>query len=102
MRREAVAAGMEAAGLDAICIFYPARIAYLSGFHHIPTERPIALVIGAKNSVALVVPAVEKEHAESSTSMERVEVYFEYPAAAHPLERVAAILSDPGAKPRPP
>ena len=27
-RRESVAAGMEAAGLDAICVFYPARVAY--------------------------------------------------------------------------
>src|SRR5258708_12162486 len=99
MRREAVAAGMEAAGLDAICVFYPARIAYLTGFHHIPTERPIALVLGPKTKTVLVVPAVEKEHAESSTSLDRVDVYFEYPAAEHPMERVSAILSQTGATP---
>ena len=45
MRRESVAAGMQAAGLDALCVFYPARVAYLTGFHHIPTERPIAFVL---------------------------------------------------------
>jgi Xaa-Pro dipeptidase len=100
MRREAVAAGMEAAGLDVICIFYPARIAYLTGFHHVPTERPIALILGAKAIATLVVPAVEKEHAESSTSLERVEVYFEYPGAEHPMERVSALLQDLGARPR--
>ena len=100
MRREAVAAGMEAAGLDAICVFYPARIAYLTGFHHIPTERPIALILGPKNTVALVVPAVEKEHAESSTSLDRIDVYFEYPGAEHPMERVAAILTELNARPR--
>ena len=99
MRREAVAAGMEAAGLDAICVFYPARVAYLTGFHHIPTERPIALVIGPHTRSALVVPAVEKEHAESSTSLDRVDVYFEYPGAEHPMERVSAILTEIGAKP---
>ena len=41
-RRDAVCAGMDAMRLDAMCVFYPARIAYLTGFHHIPTERPIA------------------------------------------------------------
>jgi len=58
IRRQAVAAGMEAAGLDAMCVFYPARVAYLTGFHHIPTERPIALVLGPKGFSALLVPAV--------------------------------------------
>ena len=99
-RREAVAAGLEAAGLDAMCVFYPARVAYLTGFHHIPTERPIALVIGPNAYAALVVPAVEKEHAESSTSLDLVSVYFEYPGAEHPMERVNAILSEINAKPR--
>jgi Xaa-Pro aminopeptidase len=100
MRREAVAAGMEAAGLDAVCIFYPARIAYLTGFHHVPTERPIALVLGPKAGAMLIVPAVEKEHAESSTSLDRIEVYFEYPGAEHPMERVSALLTELGARPR--
>jgi Xaa-Pro dipeptidase len=100
MRREAVAAGLEAAGLDAMCVFYPARVAYLTGFHHIPTERPIALVIGPNAYAALVVPAVEKEHAESSTQLDQVSVYFEYPGAEHPMERVHSILMEIGAKPR--
>ncbi|HEY8840111.1 MAG TPA: aminopeptidase P family N-terminal domain-containing protein, partial [Candidatus Dormibacteraeota bacterium] len=52
-RRDAVAAGMDAAGLDALCVFYPARIAYLTGFHHIPTERPIVLILGAKGDATL-------------------------------------------------
>ena len=89
---------MEAAGLDAICVFYPARVAYLTGFHHIPTERPIVLVLGPKTSAILVVPAVEKEHAESSTSLDRVDVYFEYPGAQHPMEHVSAILGEIGAR----
>jgi Xaa-Pro aminopeptidase len=100
MRREAVAAGMEAAGLDALCVFYPARVAYLTGFHHIPTERPIVLVLGPNAYSALVVPAVEKEHAESSTSVDRVDVYFEYPGAEQPMEHVAIILAEISARPR--
>jgi len=100
MRRECVAAGMEAAGLDAMCVFYPARVAYLTGFHHIPTERPIGLILGANGYSALVVPAVEKEHAEASTAVAEVRVYFEYPGAEHPMEMVSAVLSELRARPR--
>src|SRR6266478_1482776 len=100
LRRESVAAGMQAAGLDALCVFYPARIAYLTGFHHIPTERPIVLILGAKGSATLVVPAVEKEHAEATASKAKVDVYFEYPGAEHPMERVASELVEMGAKPK--
>jgi Xaa-Pro dipeptidase len=100
MRREAVAAGMQAAGLDALCVFYPARVAYLTGFHHIPTERPIALVIGSSGQSVVVVPAVEKEHAESSTAVDQVRVYFEYPGAEHPMESVAAALTEMSARPQ--
>jgi Xaa-Pro aminopeptidase len=89
---------MEAAGLDATCIFYPARVAYLTGFHHIPTERPIALVIGSTGQSSLVVPAVEKEHAESTTALDQVRVYFEYPGAQHPMETVADVLVEMGAR----
>ncbi len=100
MRRESVAAGMDAARLDAVCVFYPARVAYLTGFHHIPTERPIALVIGSSGESSLVVPAVEKEHAESATRVDQVAVYFEYPGAEHPMERVASILAEMAARPQ--
>ena len=94
LRRESVAAGIVAAGLDAICVFYPARVAYLTGFHHIPTERPITLLIGSSGQSSLVVPAVEKEHAESSTTVDQVRIYFEYPGAEHPMETVADVLSE--------
>jgi len=99
-RREAVGAGMEAAGLDALAVFYPARIAYLTGFHHIPTERPIVLVLGPNHYSALVVPAVEKEHAESVPGIDHVGVYFEYPGAEHPMELVASKLAEIHANPR--
>ena len=100
MRRECVAAGMEAAGLDAVAIFYPARVAYLTGFHHIPTERPIALIVGSSGESSLVVPAVEKEHAESATAVDQVRIYFEYPGAEHPMETVADVLSEMQARPQ--
>jgi Xaa-Pro dipeptidase len=99
-RRAAVCAGMDAAGLDALAVFYPARIAYLTGFHHIPTERPIVLILGPNDYSALVVPAVEKEHAESVPGIDSVGVYFEYPGAEHPMELVATKLAEINARPR--
>ena len=98
IRRESVAAGMQAAGLDAICVFYPARVAWLTGFHHIPTERPIGLLIGSAGQSTLVVPAVEKEHAESATTVDQVRVYFEYPGSQHPMETFTAVLDEMGAR----
>jgi Xaa-Pro dipeptidase len=99
MRRQCVAAGIHAAGLDAMCVFYPARVAWLTGFHHIPTERPIALLIASNGQSALVVPAVEKEHAESATAVDQVRVYFEYPGAEHPMETVAGALTEMRSRP---
>lgn len=90
---------MEAAGLDALCVFYPARIAYLTGFHFIATERPIALVLAPGGHAVLVVPAVEKEHAESVPGIDEVRVYFEYPGERAPLMSVHDVLGAMGAKP---
>ena len=90
---------MEAMKLDALCVFYPARVTYLTGFHHIPTERPIALVLGPDAYTALIVPAVEKEHAEQVPAIDRLEVYFEYPGTEHPMERVGVALAEVGAQP---
>ncbi len=99
-RREAVRAGLQEAGLDALAVFYPSRIAYLTGFHHVPTERPIALVMGAGGHATLVVPAVEREHAEGVPGLTHVETYFEYPGDRHPMHRVAQVLRLMGAHPR--
>jgi Xaa-Pro dipeptidase len=89
---------LDAGGFDALVVFYPARIAYLTGFHHVPTERPVALVLGSGYS-AMVVPAVEKEQAESLAGIDRVIVYFEYPGERHPLERVQEALLEINAAP---
>lgn len=99
-RREALWAGLEQAGLDALVVFYPARVAYLTGFHHIPTERLVAFLLGPRGRCALVVPAVEKEHAEGVEGLDHVEVYFEYPGDRHPMHQVAHVLRTFGARPR--
>ena len=90
---------MDAMHLDAVCVFYPARVTYLTGFHHVPTERPIALVLGPNAYTALIVPAVEKEHAETIPGIDRLDVYFEYPGPEHPMERLGVALAEVSAQP---
>lgn len=90
---------MDRAGLEALAVFYPARIAYLTGFHHVSTERPIVLILGPGGYCGLVVPAVEKEHAEAVAGIAHVEVYFEYPGDRHPMSRVAEVIRSRGVSP---
>ncbi len=99
-RREAAAAGLQAARLDALCVFYPARVTWLTGFHVLPTERPVAAILTPAAEVSLVVPAVEKEHAEGVPGVAGVDVYFEYPGERHPMEWVKAALQRLGAAPQ--
>jgi len=58
----------------------------------------VALVL-SEGYASLVVPAVEKEHAESTPRIDRVHVYFEYPGDTHPMQRVLGALRDVNASP---
>src|SRR5260221_5415317 len=85
--------------LDALIAFDPAGSALLTGFRHIPAERPMARVLGPDAYTALIVPAVEKEHAEQVDGIDRLDVYFEYPGLEHPMDRVGVALAEVGAQP---
>jgi Xaa-Pro aminopeptidase len=66
-------------GLTGVVLFDPYYVLYYAGFAYVPTERPIALVLGADGTRTLVVPRLEVEHAESKATLDRVEHYLEYP-----------------------
>ena len=53
---------MEEQGLAGLCIFGAMRIFYLSGFHHLATERPVVLVLPLEGDLALLVPHLEEEN----------------------------------------
>ena len=69
----------QAAGLSGVVLFDPYYVLYYAGFAFVPTERPIAFVLGADGTRALVVPRLEVEHAEAKSTLDRVEHYLEYP-----------------------
>jgi Xaa-Pro dipeptidase len=66
-------------GLGGIVLFDPYYVLYYTGFAFVPTERPMALVVGPHGERALVVPRLEVEHAEAKATVDRVEHYLEYP-----------------------
>ena len=82
-------------GRDALVLFSPTQIFYLTGFAFIATERPIALAV-ADHVTALFVPRLEEEHAAMHAAVDRIAAYPEYPGEQHPMNRLAGLLADLG------
>ncbi len=78
-------------GFDALVLFSPAQVFYLTGFAFIATERPIALVV-APGTTALFVPRLEEEHGTTHAAVDRVISYPEYPSEKHPMQRLAEVM----------
>jgi Xaa-Pro dipeptidase len=81
--------------LDALVLFNPTQIFYLTGFAFIATERPMSLVV-TRDATGLFVPRLEEEHAREHAAVDRVEVYPEYPTETHPMIRLAEVLTGLG------
>ncbi|MHA1213136.1 MAG: M24 family metallopeptidase [Candidatus Heimdallarchaeota archaeon] len=79
-------------------IFFNTRsIFYLTGFHHIPTERPIALILPADGDLSLFVPYLEVNHVKENVPLvPDVFSYFEYPDEIHPMKHFAEGLKERG------
>jgi Xaa-Pro dipeptidase len=83
-------------GLSGVVLFDPYYVLYYAGFAFVPTERPIALVLAADGTRALVVPRLEVEHAEAKSTLDRVEHYAEYPGDLRAETVLGKTLSDLG------
>ncbi len=95
-RRHRVAAALAERNLDALCLFSPAQVFYLSGFGFLPTERPIGLIYDASRDFAtLFVPRLELEHAEHAR-VDAVRDYPEYPDIVHPMARFGELMEELG------
>jgi Xaa-Pro aminopeptidase len=84
--------------VDAIVLFYPPRIEYLSGFSHVSTERPMALVVPLDGDLGVLIPHLEQEHVRKSPNITNVKVYPEYPTGGtrHPMLHLADLLREMG------
>jgi Xaa-Pro aminopeptidase len=83
-------------GLSGAVLFDRDYILYYSGFAFIPTERPIALVIGKDGATALFVPRLELEHAQANALIDRVDHYIEYPYHPRPEGVLKSLMAEMG------
>jgi len=91
-RKEKVKEELASRKLEALCLFTPTQVFYLTGFAFIPTERPIGLILTKDGETHLLVPRLEKEHALIYAHVDHVETYPEYPGEKHPLEYFKEII----------
>ncbi|KTG30996.1 M24 family metallopeptidase [Haloferax profundi] len=77
-RLDAIRGSLADTTADAALWFDATNIEYLSGFNHVQTERPVALVV-TDGRVELVVPRLEFERASEMDRIDRVRSYFDYP-----------------------
>lgn len=96
-RIEKVRSVLQAKNLKGMVFFNTRSIFYLTGFHHIPTERPIALVLPTDGDLGLFVPELEVNQVKDTVPLvPDVFSYFEYPDEIHPMKHFAKGLMERG------
>ena len=93
-RMAAVRDHLADADADAAAWFGATSIAYLVGFHHLQTERPVCLAV-TPDRVEIVVPRLEVERVEEVPRIDAVHHYFDYPGG-DPIGTVVGMLEGLG------
>jgi Xaa-Pro dipeptidase len=83
-------------GLSGVVLFDPSYVLYYVGFAFVPTERPMAFALSAEGTGGMLVPRLEREHAQANALVSHVADYPEYPSETHPLESLKKLLGDMG------
>jgi Xaa-Pro dipeptidase len=83
-----VQAKMAERHLDALVLLNAHNVVYTTGYFHLPTERPLAVLIPAKGDPVLFVPGLESDQVKLWW-IKDVDVYFDYPG---PVNRVQWIF----------
>lgn len=80
-RRTNVQDALQTEGLDALVLFDPDNIFYLTNFANMVHERPFVLVLPAKGNPVFVMPRLEEPHVRTrSVGALEFAPYFEFPA----------------------
>lgn len=82
-RLEEIRERLDANSYDALCLFSATSIEWLSGFHHLQTERPVCLAV-TQESVAVTVPRLEADRAtdDAFPVVEETHIYYDYPGGS--------------------
>ena len=89
-RIEAVRDRLAETDADAATWFGATSIEYLTGFHHIQTERPAVLAV-TDDRIEIAVPRLEVERVEPNPRVDAVHHYFDYPGG-DPIGVAVAML----------
>ena len=87
-------------GLTGAVLFDPAYVLYYVGFAFVPTERPMAFLLNADGEGGMLVPRLEREHAQANALVDHIADYPEYPGETHPMEPLQALLGQMGIRDR--
>ncbi|HMM41828.1 MAG TPA: Xaa-Pro peptidase family protein [Thermomicrobiales bacterium] len=90
-RRKKILETIGERGMTGLVLFNPNKVGYFSRFSFIQTERPMAYVLTADRS-GLLIPMLEREHAEEYAMVDDIVTYPEYPGERHPLEFLKDML----------
>jgi Xaa-Pro aminopeptidase len=93
-RVDRLRAHLHEVGLTGAVLFDSYYVLYYTGFAFIPTERPIAFVLGVDGERAMLVPRLEVEHARGATGIERIAHYDEYPGIPRAEKALDGLLAE--------
>jgi Xaa-Pro dipeptidase len=99
-RTARLAAHARAERLEGIVLFDPAYLLYYVGFAFVPTERPMAFALTADGEGGMLVPRLEREHAQANAMVSHVADYPEYPGESHPSQALRSLLGELGLRSR--
>ena len=99
-RTERLASYARDEGLEGVVLFDPAYVLYYVGFAFVPTERPMAFALDADGNGGMLVPRLEREHAQANALVQHVADYPEYPGETHPSEALRSLLAELGLRER--
>ncbi len=96
-RIERIRDRLRKSGSAALYLTSPTRILYTTGFSHISTERPLALVIPEDGAIFMMGPHLEEDHVKQDASLiDEFFSYPDYPGTTHPIRRFIKILRQRG------
>ncbi|MER6007789.1 Xaa-Pro peptidase family protein [Nonomuraea angiospora] len=90
-----VRAEMAAEDLSALLLDDPLDVAYLTGFHHFPNERPVACWLPLDGDLVLLVPDLEREYAQDQRARAEIVAYPEFPGRRPPFAVLAGHVRRP-------